>query len=135
MDKITSNQLNRFGMQAIVFTVALCLTSCGEQSTGMNRKIDGSSDQATQKSIALLSKELTPTDLQKFTEAYGRLAMEWAFSSAFSNDKKDSKEFLRQIDGKTPREIIQMAKKLNGEQKEEKKEVENKYPVLDEKNG
>jgi len=82
----------------------------------MSRKIDGSSDETAKKSVEKLATELAPADLQKFTEAYGKLAMRWAFATAFApGENKDSKAFLNQINGKTPQEIIQLAASLDSE--------------------
>ncbi len=82
----------------------------------MSRKIDGSSDEAAKKSVEKLSTELSPPDFQRFTQAYGKLAMRWAFASAFTpGADKDSKAFLNQINGKTPQEIIQLAESLDSE--------------------
>jgi hypothetical protein len=72
------------------------LASCHAEPQGMSRKIDGSSDEAAKKSVEKLSTELSPSDFQKFTQAYGKLAMRWAFASAFTpGADKDSKAFLR----------------------------------------
>jgi len=95
--------------------VAILTTSCNAEPKGMNRKIDASSDDAAKKSVEKITTELAPTDLQRFTEAYGKLAMRWVFSNAFSENKADSKEFLTQINGKTPQEIIQLGDALESE--------------------
>lgn len=87
----------------------LFVTSCSGEPKGMDRRIDGSSEDAAKRSVELLTTELSVEQLTKFTEAYGKLAMQWAFANAFNDSEDpDIAGFLKQIDGKTPQEIIEM---------------------------
>lgn len=101
---------------AIYLVLLVWLPNCNAEPQGMDRKIDGSSDEAAKESVEKLATELSATDLKRFAQAYGKIAMRWAFASAFNrDDKKDSKDFLNQINGKTPQEIIQLSESLDSQ--------------------
>jgi hypothetical protein len=114
-------------ISALITSIALtfCLTDCHSE-TGMDRKIDSSSELTYKQSMNKITAELSPTDLQKFNQAYDvitkRIGFAIASANFFTQDKKEKmdavkaagKAFYAQINGKTPKDIIQIAASPNG---------------------
>ena len=119
--------------------IFLLIAGCNAEPKGMERKIDGSSDAAAKQSVEKLTTELSPEELKKFTAAYGQLALRWAFSNVFSREQKqDSSEFLKIINGKTPQKVIDLAAaqaadkadKTSDKDPENAKEQESKFAFV-----
>lgn len=76
-------------------------------STGMDRVLDGSSEEALQKSMEMLPFELTMSQISEFSKAYIKLTFSYILKN--NSDENAAENALQLLDGKTPREIIALA--------------------------
>lgn len=118
----------------IVLIMIVLLVGCGQ---GMNRKIDASSMEKLQQSLALIKKEMKVDEYEKFQIAYqliifpslgqgGNIFEVLATLSDLS--KKPDPKIFGEIDGKTPKQIISVAiEKID----KQIKELEIKKAVAD----
>lgn len=86
----------------LVLTVAAMLAACGK-----GQEINGHTLRTADKSVKVLKERLPQEDRLEFEISY------WTIRDS----KKDTKEFLEAVDGKTPKEIIAMGKAIFQERK------------------
>lgn len=117
-----------------IILVIFLLIGCG---SGMNRKIDASSQEKLKQSLELIKKELKADEYEKFQLAYrtvmfsnlgiGNNVFE-ALSKLSESLKQDDPKLFGNIDGKTPKQIIDMA---IGQTDKQIKELERKKAVAE----
>ncbi len=96
----------------LLIVASLSLTACNNGT-----KINGHTQKTTLKSVRFIKERLPPEK---------RIEFEVSFFT-MRDTIKDNDEFLRQVDGKTPEEIIEVGKKLYAERKAQGMEEYNKY--------
>lgn len=96
----------------LLIVAGLSLTACNNGT-----KINGHTQKTTLKSVRYIKERLPPEK---------RIEFEVSFFT-MRDSIKDNDEFLRQVDGKTPEEIIEVGKKLYTERKAQGMEEYNKY--------
>jgi hypothetical protein len=94
-----------------IFATAL-LAGCGS-----SQEINGHTLRTADKSVKILKERLPPENRMEFEISY------WTIRDA----KKDTKEFLDAVDGKTPLEIIALGKEVFQERKNNGFELYKQY--------
>ena len=90
--------------------IILCVVCCATLvACGKGEEINGHTLLTANKSVKGLKERLAPEDRLEFEVSY------WAIRDA----KKDNKEFLDTVDGKTPFEIIDLGKEVYQQRKNE----------------
>lgn len=104
--------LKQFNM--LVLAAALLAAGC---SGGSSKKIDGSSQEAMQKSVEEITKNMSADEKKKFEDAMLAIAAKHIFGNMFKEGSEPEKEALKAVDGKTAAEIIAEGEKIRAEMK------------------
>ena len=98
----------------LVLAAALLVSGCGG---GGSQKIDASSNEAMQKSVQAITKNMSAAEKKEFEDAMMAIAAKHIFGNMFKEGVDSEKEALKAVDGKTASEIIAEAKKIREEMK------------------
>jgi PBP1b-binding outer membrane lipoprotein LpoB len=107
---------NKIMKQISMLILAAALLAAGCSGAG-SRKIDGSSEEAMQKSVQEITKSMSADEKKKFEDAMMAIAAKHIFGNMFKEGADPEKEALKAVDGKTAAEIIAEGEKIRAEMK------------------
>jgi hypothetical protein len=97
----------------LLLAAALLVAGCN----GSNKRIDGNSEAAMQKSLDEIRKSMSAEEKEKFNNALMTIGAKFIFANLGDNGKSAEAEMLKVLNGKTAAEVIAEAEKIRAANK------------------